>query len=149
MHQVWPIGINSVEQNVFVYMHVYLGGFPGGSVVDKSPPNAGDTGNAGSIPGLGRSPGEGNGNPLWYSCMENPVDRGAWWATVHNVTKSQTQLSRHAYTCVLGSGWSLVEKVKLLPPGPWTFQANKFAASFLQDLEFMRRLVGLTKRVVR
>ena len=47
---------------------------------------------AGSIPGLGRSPGEGNGNPLQYSCLENPMDGGAWWATVHGVAKSQIQL---------------------------------------------------------
>ena len=47
----------------------------------------------GSIPGSGRSPGEGNGNPLHYSCLENPMDRGAWQATVHGVAKSQTQLS--------------------------------------------------------
>ena len=52
--------------------------------------NAGDPG---SIPGLGRSPGEGNGNPLQYSCLENPMDGGAWWATVHEVTKSQTWLN--------------------------------------------------------
>ena len=52
--------------------------------------NAGDLG---LIPGLGRSPGEGNGNPLQYSCLENPMDRGAWWATVHGVAKSRTQLS--------------------------------------------------------
>ena len=52
--------------------------------------NAGDPG---SIPGLGRSPGEGNGNPLQYSCLENPTDRGAWWATVHGVAESQTRLS--------------------------------------------------------
>ena len=55
--------------------------------------NAGDTGDAGSVPGLGRSPGEGNGNPLQYSCLGNPMDRGAGWATVFGVTKSQTQLS--------------------------------------------------------
>ena len=47
----------------------------------------------GSIPGLGRSPGEGNGNPLQYSCLGNPMDRGAWWATVHGVAKSQALLS--------------------------------------------------------
>ena len=64
-------------------------GFPGGSVV-KNPP--GNVGAVGSIPGLGRSPGKGNGNPLQYSCQENPMDRGAWWATVHAVTKGQTQL---------------------------------------------------------
>ena len=65
-------------------------GFPGGSEVKVSACNAGDLG---SIPGSGRSPGEGNGNPLQYSCLENPMDGGAWWATVHLVTKSQTRLS--------------------------------------------------------
>ena len=50
----------------------------------------------GSVPGLGRSPGEGNGNPLQYSCWENPMDRGAWWAPVHGVAKSRTQMSMHA-----------------------------------------------------
>ena len=65
-------------------------GFPGSSEVKASACNSGDMG---SIPGLGRSPGEGNGNPLQYSCLENPMDRGAWWATVHGVEKSQTRLS--------------------------------------------------------
>ena len=60
-------------------------GFPGGSGVKNLPVNAGD---AGSIPGLGRSPGEGNGNPLQYSCLRNAMDRGAWQATVHGITKS-------------------------------------------------------------
>jgi len=50
-------------------------------------------GDLGSIPGLGRYPGEGNGNPLKYSCLENPMDRGAWWATVHRVIKGWTSLS--------------------------------------------------------
>ena len=59
------------------------------------PANAGDTRDMGSIPGSGRSPGEGNGNLLQYSCLENPMDRGAWWATVHGVAKSWTQLSEH------------------------------------------------------
>ena len=54
--------------------------------------NAGDTRDMGLIPGLGRSPGEGNGNPLQYSCLENPMDRGAWWAVVLGVANSQTQL---------------------------------------------------------
>ena len=66
------------------------GGFPGGSEVKESACSAGDLG---SIPGLGKSPGEGNGNPLQYSCLENPMDGGAWWATVHGVAKSQTRLS--------------------------------------------------------
>ena len=62
------------------YLHVstFLG-FPDGSVVKNPPDNAGD---AGSIPGLGRSLGKGNGNPFQYSCLENPMDRGTWWATV-------------------------------------------------------------------
>ena len=65
--------------------------FPGSSEDKASTCHAGDQG---SIPGLGRSPGEGNGNPLQYSCLENPMDRGAWPATVHGVTKSQTRLSK-------------------------------------------------------
>ena len=65
-------------------------------MVRNLPADAGDTRDAGSIPGLGKSPGEGNGNPPQYSCLENPMDRGAWWATVHQVTKNQTQLNIHA-----------------------------------------------------
>ena len=61
-----------------------LGGFPGGSVVKNLPANAGDEG---SIPGSGRSPGGGNGKPLQYSYLENSIDRGTWWTTVHGVTK--------------------------------------------------------------
>ena len=60
--------------------------FPGGSEVKVCARNAGGLG---SVPGLGTSPGEGNGNPLQYSCLENPMDGGAWWATVHRVAKSQ------------------------------------------------------------
>ena len=62
------------------------------SVVKNLPANVGDLG---LIPGLGRSPGEGNGNSLQYSCIGNPKDRGAWQATVHEVTKSRTRLSTH------------------------------------------------------
>ena len=62
-------------------------------MIKNLPANAGDTGKLGLIPGLGRSPGVGNGNPLQYSCLENPVNRGTWWATVHEVAKSQKQLS--------------------------------------------------------
>ena len=65
-------------------------GFPGGSDGKASAYSAGDPG---SIPGSRRSPGEGNGNPLQYSCLENPMDGGAWLAAVHGVTKSRTQLS--------------------------------------------------------
>ena len=68
--------------------------FPGGPVIKNLPANAGDTGDESSIPGLGRSPGGGHGHPLQYSCLEDPTDRGAWWATVHRVTKSRTQLKQ-------------------------------------------------------
>ena len=68
-------------------------GFPGGSVVKNLLANAGDAADAGLIPVLGRSPGGGNDNPLQYSCLENPMARGAWRAAVHAVTKSQTRLS--------------------------------------------------------
>ena len=63
--------------------------FPGGSDSKVPVCNAADLG---LFPGLGRSPGEGNGTPLQYSCLENPMDRGAWWATVHEFAKSWTQL---------------------------------------------------------
>ena len=62
-------------------------------MVEKLSANAGDARDTGSIPGSGRSPGDRNGNPLQYSGLENPVDRGAWQASAHGVAKSQTQLS--------------------------------------------------------
>ena len=69
-------------------------------MVKNLPADAGDLRDTGSIPGSGRSLGGGHGNPLQYSCLENPMDRGAWWATVHKVLKNQTllkQLSTHTY----------------------------------------------------
>ena len=68
--------------------------FPGGSEVKESACSAGDLG---LIPGLGKSPGEGNGNPLQYSYLENPVDGGPWWATVHGVAISQTRLNNFTH----------------------------------------------------
>ena len=70
-------------------------GFPGGAVVKDLLANAGDVG---SIPGLGRSPGGENGNPLQYSCLENSMHRGDWWATAHGVAKTRTSLSTQAHT---------------------------------------------------
>ena len=71
----------------------------GASQVVKNPPaNGGYVSDTGLIPGLGRSPGGGNGNPLQYSCLGNPMDREAWWATVHGAAKSQTRLSTHVHT---------------------------------------------------
>ena len=72
-------------------------GFPDDSVVNNPPAITGDTGDVGLIPGSGRSPGVGNGNLFHYSCLENSMDRGAWWSTVHGVAESRTWLS----TCAL------------------------------------------------
>ena len=75
--------VNSAAMNWVMGTHVVL-------VVENSPANAGDLRDLGSIPGLGRSPGEGSGNTLQYSCLENPMDRGIWWAKVHGVAKGWT-----------------------------------------------------------
>jgi len=72
-------------------------GFPGGKVVNNPLANAGDSGDPSSIPRLRRSPGGGKGNPLQYSCLRNPMNRGAWWAIVHGNANS-TQLSEHSHT---------------------------------------------------
>ena len=84
-------------------------GFPGGSDDEESACNAGVPG---SIPGSGRSPGGGQGNPLQYSCLENALNRGAWWATVHGVAKSQTRLKRlrmHPRTTTWSKAWRLIK----------------------------------------
>ena len=81
------------SKNIGVGYHFL--GFPGGSEVKASACNAGELG---SIPGLGGSLGEGNGNPLQYSCLENPMDRGAWRAILHWVVKSRTRLSDFTFT---------------------------------------------------
>ena len=78
--------MHKAHMDMYIHICKYVD-FPSGSEVKASVCNAGDLG---SIPGLGRSPGEGNGNPLQYSCLENPMDGGAWWATVHGVAKSRT-----------------------------------------------------------
>ena len=86
---------------MYIYMYIYfLWGFPGGPNGKNLPANTRDLRDVGWIPGLGRSPGGGYGNPLRYSCLENPMDKGAWQATVHRVAQSWTWLkwlSRHKY----------------------------------------------------
>ena len=67
-------------------------------MVENPPANTGVAGDTGLIPELGRSPGRGNGNPLQYACLGNPMDRGGWWGTVCGVTKSWTRLTEHAHT---------------------------------------------------
>ena len=71
-----------------LYLNKAVTGFPGGAVVKILPASAGDIGDLGSIPEVGRTPAGGNGNPLQYSCLENSTDRGAWWAIVHGVEES-------------------------------------------------------------
>ena len=94
----------------------HVGGFPGGSDGKASARNVGDPG---SIPGSGRSPGEGNGNPLQYSCLENSMDGGAWWATVHGVAKSRTRpsdLTKHVGARSTSSNVSWIsDMVKFCP----------------------------------
>ena len=85
--------IIQARDNSNIVMVSCVWNFPGDSVVKNPTANAGDERDAGSIPGQGRSPGEGNGNPLQYSCLENLTDRGAYQATVHRVAKSRTRLS--------------------------------------------------------
>ena len=75
----------------------YLG-FSSGSTVKNLPANVGDARDEDLIPGSGRSPEVENGNPLQYSCLKNPMHRGAWWSTVHGVTNSWTQLNTHTHT---------------------------------------------------
>ena len=97
------------------HYHV-LGGLTRWRSGKESPANAGDSRNAGSIPGSGRSPGVGNGNPLQYSCLGNPIDRGAWWATVHGIAKSQKRLSAHIwfYAFLLWWFWGLTHSKHIM-----------------------------------
>ena len=88
-------------------------GFPGGAVMENQPVNAEDTRDAGSIPGLGRSLGIGNGNPLHHSCLENPMHGGARWVAVHGVTKSWTRIKQYP-------------KQKQYPVGDVTGDRSKF-----------------------
>ena len=104
-HLLWRCTEQHVENPVFNELGLQKGSFhtedfPGGSDGKASAYNAGDLG---SIPGSGRTPGEGNGTPLQYSCLENPMDRGAWQATDHGVTKSQTRLNIYVQTCKTNS----------------------------------------------
>ena len=99
-------------------------GFPGGSVVKNLPAEAGESRDSSSIPRSGRSPGEGNGNPLLYSCLENPMYREAWWATVHGVAKSQTRLSTNTYveskiqsTCLTSGSTTKPQSSRQYGPG--------------------------------
>ena len=91
IHIVVQLSPSSISQ-IFCFFILKLG-LPGGTVVKNPPANAEARGDAGSIPGSGRSPGVGNGNRLQYSCLENSMDREVWWATIHGVARSWTRLS--------------------------------------------------------
>ena len=95
LHTIWQLEIGFAEI-VHFELVMEIMGFLGGSGGKNLPANAGDAGDLGLIPGLGRFPGGRNGSPLQYSCLGNPMDRGAWWAIVHGVTKNWTWLSMHA-----------------------------------------------------
>ena len=116
-------------------------GFAGGSEVKASACNAGDPG---SIPGSGRSPGEGNGNPLQYFCLGNPMDAGAWWPTVHRVAKSRTQLSDFTFLFTWSKLlriliafielWITMEenaKIKILARRKWMFELLRENQAFV------------------
>ena len=103
------------------------GGFPGGTVVENLPANAGHAEDMGSVPGSGRSPGEGKGSPFQYSCLENLMDGGAWQTAIQGVANSQTQLSdwacahthTHTHACAShgSTHWHLAGITPLKPPG--------------------------------
>ena len=105
-------------RSLIKYLSFYLLGFPGGSDSKESACNAGDSG---STPGSRRSPGEVNSKPLQYSCLENPMDRGAWWATPHGVVKDQTRLKQLSLSLTYPPSGTALHKTAtpLLPhPGP-------------------------------
>ena len=111
---------------VYMFECVYRGGWGASQValvVKNLPANAGDIRDTGSIPGLGRSPGDRHGNPLQYSCLENLIDRGAWQATVYWVTKSWTWLKQLNMHTLRGGGvWlGTVSKLILQTSASWSF----------------------------
>ena len=107
---------------LYIYFYGYLLGNPGGSVGKESTCNAEVSGAKGSIPGSGRSPGGGHGNPLQYPCLENPMNRGAWQATVHGIAKSDmTEVTEHAHT------WLFIYKRNILPVSQiWQKKTSKY-----------------------
>ena len=135
------------ERNLkkMVYMHTQ--GFSGGSAIKNLPASAGELN---YILGPGRSPGEGNGNPLQYSCLENPMDREAWWATVHGVAKEldMTQQLNNSNTCVcitdslccteetLKSHYTSIKMLFKIPK----FQARTWSRKGSKNLQFNQRL---------
>ena len=90
MSEIKAVKVELCQASYALNPSSHKNGFPGGSVVKNLRANVGDAKGAGLIPGSGRSPGEGKVKQLQFPCLGNPMDRGAWWATVHEVVKSQT-----------------------------------------------------------
>ena len=113
MSKFWGSNVHHGDYS-YKYYVTHLRSIPTVSVVKNPHANAGDARDAGSIPGLGRFPGRGNGNSLQYSCLINSMDRGAWWATVHGLSKSWKWLSNwvhtHTYT------WNLLRQLISFSP---------------------------------
>ena len=101
--------LNTVLQQIKTLS--YIRGFPSGTVVKNLPANVGGERDTGAIPRLGRSLGEGKGNPLQYYCLENTTDSGVWRATVHGVAKSQTRISTHARTMSCRRQWTVQGRI--------------------------------------
>ena len=116
---------DTTERLNWTELNLYPWGFPGGSMVKYLPASAGDVG---LIPGLGRSPGEGNGNPLQYSCLGNPMDREAWQATVLGVAESRTRLSNNNTACILNHN----HECKRFQWFLWVFLVNYWTCSWCQ-----------------
>ena len=112
----WASVIVSLLPSQYCRLILYPLSFPSGSVGKESAYNAGDTGDVGSILGLGGYPGGGNGNPLQFSCLKNPMDRGAWPATVHRVGESQTWLSTYQALIALPVGKSSFNPLSIQYP---------------------------------
>ena len=111
-------------------------------VVKNSPAKEGEAWDVGSIPGSGRSPERGHGNPLQYSCLENAMNRGAWQATVHSISNSQTQLKQfgtHAHICMYKLLWISLEKV-------WSDTVVRKVNSFLTNT-YTNNIVLIRRRI--
>ena len=102
-HMNTYIHIGLAKNSFRFFCKILCMGFPSGAVVKNPPANAGDTGDAGSIPGSGRAPGGGNGNPLQYSCLENPMDRGAQRAAAHGVSTELDTTDHNTNMCITES----------------------------------------------
>ena len=125
--QETEIGYNTT--NLYVNLR-----FPGGSEVKASACNAG---HLGSIPGSGRSPREGNGNPLQYSCLGNPMNAGAWWPTVHGVTKSRTQLSDFTFSIQISPDFQYTTEQLHFQYSDFTRFAHTFPLIMYSSREFL------------